>query len=127
MPQITLKLSQNIDLADINLKEVFAGVHDLLGDVPNLDNRTCFAGVVQEDYSYIGLNDTTSTKVFLEILWLETSERVLLKPVLAERLMVLLLTYFKSPLEKNGLVCTPRIRIADLGEVGRDYFIYKSA
>lgn len=127
MPQITLKISHNIEMADINFRQLFTEIHDVMGRVPNLDNRTCFGGVIKEDFSYVGRGDDNLTKIFLEILWLETPERVELKPDVASELMPLLLHHFKEPLAKKGLVCSPRIRIADLGEVGKGYMIYKPA
>lgn len=125
MPQITLKISHNIAMEDIDFRKLFSEVHEAMGRIPNLDNRTCFAGVVKEDYSYVGRGDTNLTKIFLEIMWLETAERVALKPGLAGELMAVLVGHFKEPLEKKGLVCSPRVRIVDLGEVGKDYYIFK--
>lgn len=61
MPQISLKLSNNIDTNCINFKTIFAAIHDELGKMPNLDITTCHSGVVQEAYSYVGLGDDSAT------------------------------------------------------------------
>lgn len=125
MPQITLRISHNIDMNAVDFRALFADVHAAMGRLPNFDNRTCFSGVVKEDFSYVGHGDSNLTKIFLEIIWLETPERVLLKPELAGELMTILVNHFKEPLVTKGLVCSPRVRIADLGEVGKGYFIFK--
>jgi 5-carboxymethyl-2-hydroxymuconate isomerase len=121
MPQISLKVSNNIDISRINFKDTFAAIHHVLGTMPNLDITTCHSGVIQEAYSYIGLGDDSATKVYLEILWLESSERLELKRELAERLMGILENTLSSQIEKQNLRCIPRVRIANLGTLGQDY------
>lgn len=125
MPQITLKLSKNIDISKIDFKSLFTEIHEELGNIPKLDNRTCFSGIIHEDYSFIGLGDDFMTKVYLEVMWLETPERILLKPALASRLMSILLTHLDEPIRQQSLICQPRVRIANLGIVDQEYHIYK--
>ena len=125
MPQITLKLSNNININTIDFDSLFAAIHTELGSVPKMDNRTCFSGIIHEDYSYVGRGDESMPKIFLEILWLETPERSLLKPVLAAKLMEILVNHLKEPLRRQSLTCQPRVRIANLGDVNQDYYIYK--
>ena len=123
MPQISLKISHNIDISRINFKDTFALIHDELGKVPHLDNKTCHSGVVQEVYSYIGLGDDKATKVYLEILWLEDSERLALKKELAQNLMNILENTLVPQIEHQGLMCIPRVRIGNLGTLHKDYHI----
>ncbi len=125
MPQITLKLSHNIDTSKLNLKSLFSEVHEALGRVPNLDNRTCFSGMIHEDYSYIGQGDEKLSKIFLEILWLETPERKALKPKLAAELMSILITHLAEPTKQQSLTCQPRVRIVNLGAIDQEYYIFK--
>ncbi len=125
MPQITLKLSHNINLNLINLRPLFVDIHELLGKVPHLDNKTCFSGVLHEDFSYIGQGDDKLTKIFLEILWLETPERKTLKPALGSELMAVLALHLSDAIERQGLIFQPRVRIANLGAIEQDYHIYK--
>jgi hypothetical protein len=125
MPQITLKLSNNINITTIDFKSLFTAIHGELGNIPQMDNRTCFSGLVHEDYSYVGRGDESIPKIFLEILWLETPERSLLKPALASKLMEILVAHLKEPLKRQSLTCQPRVSIANLGEVNQDYYIYK--
>lgn len=125
MPQITLKLSKNIHITTIDFKSLFAAIHTELGNLPQFDNRTCFSGLIHEDYSYVGRGDESMPKVFLEILWLETPERSLSKPDLASKLMEILVAHLKEPLQQQSLICQPRVRIASLGDVNQDYYIYK--
>lgn len=123
MPQISLKLSSNIDISCINFADVFSKIHDELGKMPGLDIKTCHSGVIQERYSYIGLNDTSATKVYLEVLWLENSERLAVKKELAQRLMSILENTFIPQIVRQRLVCIPRVRISNLGALGTDYHI----
>ena len=123
MPQISLKVSNNIDMSNINFKDVFSAVHEALGKIPNLDINTCHSGVIQEVYSYIGLGDDKATKVYLEVLWLESSERLLLKKELAQRLMSILENTLAPQIERQNLICIPRVRIGNLGILGEDYHI----
>jgi hypothetical protein len=83
------------------------------------------SGVVQEVYSYIGLGDEKVTKVYLEVLWLENSQRSELKKNLSEKLMSILETLLVPQIEKQNLVCVPRVRIGNLGGINQDYLISK--
>lgn len=123
MPQISLKLSNNIDIKQINFEEIFSAIHAELGKMPNLDIKTCHSGVIQEVYSYIGLGNQHATKVYLEVLWLESSERAALKKELARNLMTILENTLASQIIKQGLICIPRVRIANLGAINLDYYI----
>lgn len=125
VPQITLKLSKNIKITTINFKSLFAAIHEELGNIPQMDNRTCFSGFIHEDDSYVGRGDESIPKVFLEVLWLETPERSILKPALASKFQEVLLAHLKEPLQQQSLICQPRVRIANLGEINQDYYIYK--
>lgn len=125
MPQIALKISKNIDITSINFQAAFVAIHEELSKVPNLDIKTCNSGVVQEVYSYIGLGDERITKVYLEVLWLENNQRVELKKSLAEKLMSILETLLVPQIEKQNLVCVPRVRIGNLGVINQDYLISK--
>lgn len=125
MPQITLKLSKNIDISKLNLKSLFTEVHEALGRIPNLDNRTCFSGMIHEDYSYVGHGDENLTKIFLEVLWLETAERKSMKPALAAEFMSILTAHLAEPIKQQSLILQPRVRILDLGTVDHEYYIYK--
>jgi len=123
MPQISLKISNNIDISCVNFKDVISAIHHELGKMPNLDIKTCHSGVIQEVYSYIGLGDDKATKVYLEVLWLESSERLVVKKELARRLMSILENTLVPQIERQNLVCIPRVRIANLGIVEQDYHI----
>lgn len=123
MPQISLKISNNIDIHQINFEETFAAIHAELGKIPNLDVKTCHSGVIQEVYSYIGLDDKHATKVYLEVLWLESAERAALKKELARNLMSILENTLVPQIIKQGLVCIPRVRIGNLGIINLDYHI----
>ncbi len=123
MPQISLKLSNNIDISRINFKDLFAKIHQALGEMPNLDIKTCNSGVIQEIYSYIGLGDESATKVYLEVLWLESDERIAVKKELAQQLMNILDTILVPQIEQQSLVCIPRVRIGNLGTLDVDYHI----
>ncbi|MBA2652655.1 MAG: hypothetical protein H0U73_10370 [Tatlockia sp.] len=123
MPQITLKLSNNIDLTELNFTDLFRAIHKELELIPSLDVTTCQSGVIQEVYSYLGLGDKKTTKIYLEILWLENQQRLLIKNDLAKNLMKLLKNKLTPPIEAQNLLCNPRIRIGNLGVIGEDYYI----
>lgn len=123
MPQITLKLSNNIDISKINYQPFFDVLHTTLGGIPGTHVASCHSGVIQEVYSHIGEGDKKSTKVYLEIYWLENAERALLKPALAGKLMTLLEETIVPQIENQGLTCVPRLRIANLGGFNQDYYI----
>lgn len=123
MPQLTLKISKNIDISLINFSTVFAAIHDAFRDVPNMDITTCHSGVIQEDFSYIGLGDNRMTKVYLEVYWLENLQRIAIKKQLAQRLMQILETTIVPHVEKQNLICIPRVRIANLGILEQEYHI----
>lgn len=123
MPQISLKISNNIDMSCINFKDVFSAIHQELGKMPNLDIKTCHSGVIQEGYSYIGLGDDKATRVYLEVLWLESRERLTVKKELAQNLMNILENTLVPQIERQNLFCIPRVRIANLGTSDQDYYI----
>ncbi len=123
MPQISLKVSNNILIDQGTFNVLFAEIHAELGKIPNLDVSTCHSGVVQEVYSYIGLGDESRTKVYLEILWLENSERSALKNTLAKNLLTILENILTPQVNKQGLNCFPRVRISNLGTLNLDYYI----
>jgi 5-carboxymethyl-2-hydroxymuconate isomerase len=123
MPQITLKISNNIDISVLNFKSVFAAIHDELGKVPGLNIKTCHSGVLQEAYSYIGFDDDKATKVYLEVLWLENDVRQTLKQALGQSLIAILEKTLAPQIEKQHVTCIPRVRIGNLGELGKDYQI----
>jgi hypothetical protein len=92
-------------------------------DVPSIDITTCHSGVIQEDYSYIGLGDERATKVYLELYWLESDERIAMKPALAMRFMEILNRLLTPQVEMQNLICIPRVRISNLGKLNEGYFI----
>jgi hypothetical protein len=124
MPQISLKISSNIDISRINFTATFAAVHQELEKIPHLDIAACHSGVIQEVFSYIGRGDDRATKVYLEVLWLESSERLALKRDLAQTLMNILEKTLAPQIQSQNLACIPRVRIANLGVLGQDYHIY---
>jgi hypothetical protein len=124
MPQLMLKLSNNINITKLDFKSVFSAIHERLGKVPKLDNRTCFSGVIHEEYSYIGLGDDKLCKIFLEIMWLETEERIALKAALAADLMSILTIHLADSIQEQALIFQPRVRIVNLGMLGQEYHIY---
>lgn len=123
MPQISLKISSNIDTHQLNFEKIFQAIHAELGKIPGLDVNTCHSGVIQEVYSYIGLNHRQATKVYLEVLWLENGERAALKTELAKNLMTILESKLAPQIIKQGLMCLPRVRIGNLGTLHFDYVI----
>lgn len=123
MPQLSLKISKNIDMSVLDFRELFEALHEVLRDAPNLDISTCHSGVVQEDFSYIGLGDAKKTKVYLELYWVENESRRVVKKQLALDLMHVLERYMVPQIEKQQLICIPRVRIANLGVLGEDYHI----
>lgn len=84
MPEISLKISKNIDITRVDFHKLFVAIHDALRDVPNMDITTCHSGVIQEDFSYVGLGDNRITKMYLELYWLESEERLAMKNKLAK-------------------------------------------
>lgn len=123
MPQITLKLSNNIAINHIDFHSIFAAIHSELGKIHGLDVCSCHSGVLQEEYSYIGYGDLKATKIYLEVLWLETAERSKLKVKLAQSLMNVLDIILVPQIVKQGLTCLPRVRIGHLGIINQDYHI----
>lgn len=123
MPQLTLRFSHNIDLKLIKLRELFVTIHEVISDAPNMDISTCHGGVIQEAYSYIGFGDERLTKVYLELYWMESEARLLMKDQLGQKLLTLLETVLAPQVEQQNLICKPRVRIANLGKLGRDYHI----
>lgn len=92
--------------------------------VPDLNVDTCHSGLQQEKFSFIGEGDLEKTRIFLEILWLENENRKSIKSKLAENLIKVLNKHLQKPVESQGLNYSPRIRIADLGKIDQDYFIF---
>lgn len=125
MPQLTLKLSKNIDTSQINFDALFAAIHDSLKMAPNMDITTCHSGVIQEDYSYIGLGNKKATKVYLELYWLENAERLAIKKQLGQKIMAILESMIVPIVEQQQLICIPRVRIANLGLLNQEYHISK--
>lgn len=123
MPQLTLRFSHNINLKLIKLRELFVAIHEVISDAPNMDISTCHSGVIQEVYSYIGFGDERLTKVYLELYWMESEARLLMKDQLGQKLLTLLETVLAPQIEQQNLICKPRVRIANLGKLGRDYHI----
>ena len=123
MPQLSLRISKNIDMSLLNFPRLFAAIHDELRHAPNMDIMTCHSGVVQEDFSYAGLGDERMTKMYLELYWVENEKRVAMKDKLGRHLMQILEELIVPQVEKQGLICIPRVRIANLGQLDRDYHI----
>lgn len=123
MPQLTLTLSHNINAELINFNNVFEQIHEALRIAPNMDINTAHSGVVQESYSYIGCDNPKATKVYLELYWMETEARALVKPMLGKTLLSILENTIAPELAKQGLICIPRVRIANLGSLNHSYFI----
>lgn len=126
MPQLTLTISSNIKTDEINFKSLFDQIHEALKVVPNMDVNTAHSGVVQELYSYIGFGNPKATKVYLQLYWLENEERAAIKPVLGRTLLDILAKSVVPKVEGQGLICIPRVRIADLGRLNQAYFIFAS-
>lgn len=123
MPQITLVLSKNIDISLLHFENFFIKLHDVLRTVPNMDVTTVHSGVTQEQYSYIGLGNSIATKMYLQLYWMESAARIPIKAALGQQLMHLLEEYLAPDVRKQGLLCIPRVRIANLGELNQSYFI----
>ncbi|CEG56123.1 hypothetical protein [Legionella fallonii] len=123
MPQISLRISKNIDIVQLDFNELFAAIHDVLREAPNVDVSTCQSGVIHEDFSYIGLGEDKRTKVYLELYWVETEQRVAIKKQLALQLMKILEDYIVPEVEQQKLICIPRVRIANFGVLDQDYYI----
>lgn len=123
MPQISLKISSNIDIGKIDFKCFFKDIHEALKITPNLDISTCQSGVIQESHSYIGQDDPNRTKIFLEILWLENDERAAMKNTLAQSLIKVMENHLKQAIEIQQLSFAPRLRISNLGKIDQDYYI----
>jgi len=63
--------------------------------------------------------------MYLEVYWLENTQRVAMKKQLAQKLMKLLEDIIVPQIEKQKLICIPRVRIANLGELEQEYHISK--
>lgn len=124
MPQISLKISSNIDTSEIHFELLFSEIHHAMRIVPDLNVDTCHSGLLQERFSFIGEGDLKKTRIFLEILWLENENRKLIKGKLARNLRAVLNKHLQNSVESQGLNYSPRIRIADLGKIDQDYFIF---
>ncbi len=127
MPQLTLTLSHNIDISTINLKKFFEQIHEALRIVPNMDVNTAHSGVIQEAYSYIGFENQKTTKVYLQLYWVEDEKRLAMKPALGKTLMHIVEQYIVPDVVGQGLICIPRVRIANLGALNQSYFISHSS
>jgi 5-carboxymethyl-2-hydroxymuconate isomerase len=123
MPQLSLKISKNIEITQVDFRGLFVAIHDALRNVPNMDITTCHSGVIQEDFSYVGLGDDKITKMYLEIYWLEDAQRLAMKKKLAQQLMKILEDLIVPQIEKQKLICIPRVRIANLGMLEQEYHI----
>lgn len=123
MPQLTLTLSQNINTTLINFKNLFEQIHDALRSVPNMDVSTAHSGVIQELNSYIGFGNPKATKVYLQLHWMEDAERQAIKPLLGKKLLHILENSIVPDVVGQGLICIPRVRIANLGFLNHEYFI----
>ncbi|KTD56101.1 hypothetical protein Lsai_2231 [Legionella sainthelensi] len=123
MPQLTLTISQNINANLINFKSLFERIHNILRIVPNMDVNTAQGGVIQEIYSYIGFNNPKAAKVFLQLYWMENEERTAMKSDLGKALLEILQHSIVPEVEEQGLLCIPRVRIANLGGLNQSYFI----
>lgn len=123
MPQLTLTISQNINANLINFKSLFEEIHNALRIVPNMDVNTAYSGVIQESYSYIGFNNPKAAKVYLQLYWMENEERTAMKSELGKTLLEILEHSIVPEVEGQGLICIPRVRIANLGRLNQSYFI----
>lgn len=126
MPQLTLTISNNINANLINFKNLFEQVHGALSDIPDLNVNTAHGGVIQELFSYIGVDNSKATKVYLQLYWLENKARFALKSTLGMKLLSILGQTIVPEVESQGLICIPRVRIAALGELNKSYFIGES-
>jgi hypothetical protein len=123
MPQISLKISKNVAIHCMHFQEMFVAIHNELHQIAKVDIKSCNSGVIHEAYSYIGIGDQRRTKVYLEVLWLENAERVLIKKEVGKRLMEILETKLVPQIEAQQLLCIPRVRIGNLGVIDEDYYI----
>ena len=123
MPQITLRISNNIDINSLDLYGLFEAIHEALRTVPNMDVTTAQSGVIHEDFSYTGLGDPRMTKMYLEIYWLENANRLAMKGYLGQSLIKILEERIVPQVEQQNLICIPRVRIANLGVFDQDYHI----
>lgn len=123
MPQLTLTLSHNINASLINFKSLFEQIHEALKTVPNMDVNTAHSGVILENFSYIGFDNPKATKVYLLLYWMENEARSAIKPALGKKLLEILQQSIVPEVIKQGLLCIPRVRIANLGDLNQSYFI----
>ncbi len=123
MPQLILTLSHNITLTRINFEEFFKRIHEVLATIPDMNVNTAHSGVIQEAFSYIGLNHPKTTKVYLQLHWMENSKRRTLKPELGKALLQVINEVITPEIRQQGLECIPRVRIAPLGDLNESYFI----
>ncbi|MBA2655543.1 MAG: hypothetical protein H0U70_00985 [Tatlockia sp.] len=123
MPQLTLTLSKNIDLKASDFESCFSQIHKALEIVPQMDVSTIHSGAILEDFSYIGVGNPKTARVYLQLYWLESPERILIRKSLGNSLMSILKTTIVYDVINQGLLCTPRVKIANLGELHEKYFI----
>ena len=107
----------------LDLKGLFAAIHEALRVVPNMDINTAHSGVIQEEFSYIGLGDPRVTKMYIELYWIENEQRLTIKESLAQHLMCILEELIVPQVTQQNLICIPRVRIANLGVLNKDYLI----
>ena len=125
MPQIKLTISHNINTAPIDFQSIFAAMHAALHDIGNINIASCNSGMIQEDISYIGSGDPKYTRVYLEVYWLEDEHRLAIKNQVGLQLIKILKDMLVPLINEQQLICVPRVRIADLGEIDQDYYIGK--
>lgn len=123
MPQLILTISNNINTDGIDFKNLFHQIHEALRTVPNMDVNTAHSGVVQELFSYIGCDNPKATKVYLQLYWMENEARAAMKSILGKTLLEILEKSIVPEVEGQGLICIPRVRIANLGKLNHGYFI----
>lgn len=123
MPQLRLTISHNINKDLINFKNLFRQIHEALRVVSDIDVSTAHSGVIQENYSYIGFNNPKASKVYLELYWMENEERLEMQPLLGKNLLEILENTIVPDVVEQGLICIPRVRIANLGILNQGYFI----
>ncbi len=123
MPQLILTLSKNIDLQAIDFKLCFSQIHEALKVVPKMDINTIHSGAIVEESSYIGFGNPKLARVYLQLYWLESPERILIRKSLGNTLISILKNTIVSNVLNQDLLCKPRVRIANLGELDENYFI----
>lgn len=80
-------------------------------------------GLFKKAFSYIGFDNPRATKVYLHLYWMENEERAAIKPALGKTLLDILQNHIVPEVLGQGLICVPRVRIANLGNLNKSYFI----